>query len=586
MSYVEKMKNLVEITKLVTESDNFFDIKDSIINTMLNVVDPTKACVNLFYGNDYNYAHLVCSATLDYIPKIFPKNEEHGSKIDFNVYPEYIHKAVDEGKIIVIEDVSNDETAKGESLLAINEGYKGRAVFPFIINNKTVGFMTCYLDEDDTLDNDDIDFISQVASLMSLSISITEKNNGIKNLINKLRNSLTNLNKASRRLYSTEDMFYYLKKMTSILVENTNSEYALMNVYNVGKKGEVQGQKVSISEPFHMINNLNSLMPMVMNSSRVSEFNNDADIVLPNGKNVKKYLFFKYLIDSKTALMIMCVGGDDFSTDDESTVSVLARQVSLSIQSYEYSNEEKKQKDIDNELSLLKVQRELIMSDDNIKKYQNSEFFFYRESAKVVGGDFYHAIDMGEKIVFIVADVMGHGVISNYIVAIIKGAFDVLAKSSNSPKDILLGINNFLYDEFDKMGIYSTAIIGFLYKSEKKIVLSSAGHYFPIVVDKDNNVIKIDTKKRELPVGIIKDANYSDLEYDISNFKLMCFFTDGILEMKNANDDEYGEDRLENFIVENVDKDKIDILDNLKLSIESFVYKEEKKDDILVLFIK
>ena len=55
------------------------------------------------------------------------------------------------------------------------------------------------------------------------------------------------------------------------------------------------------------------------------------------------------------------------------------------------------------------------------------ELSYYHKPARVVGGDFYHAIRVDdENIVYIVADVMGHGIVSNYAVAIIKGAFKVL----------------------------------------------------------------------------------------------------------------------------------------------------------------
>ncbi len=53
-----KMKNLVEISSLVAESTNFFEIKDKIIEKMLEVVFPRKACVNLFYNN-WKWPHMV-----------------------------------------------------------------------------------------------------------------------------------------------------------------------------------------------------------------------------------------------------------------------------------------------------------------------------------------------------------------------------------------------------------------------------------------------------------------------------------------------------------------------------------------------
>ena len=42
------MKNLVDISVMVTQSTNFFEIKDKIVDKMLEVIEPTKACINLF----------------------------------------------------------------------------------------------------------------------------------------------------------------------------------------------------------------------------------------------------------------------------------------------------------------------------------------------------------------------------------------------------------------------------------------------------------------------------------------------------------------------------------------------------------
>ena len=70
-----KMKNLVEISSLVAEFTNSFDIKDKIIEKMLEVVFPRKACVNLFYNNDYEHSYLVCSNSLEYIKQTFKSKD-------------------------------------------------------------------------------------------------------------------------------------------------------------------------------------------------------------------------------------------------------------------------------------------------------------------------------------------------------------------------------------------------------------------------------------------------------------------------------------------------------------------------------
>ena len=138
----KKMKNLVEISSLVAESTNFFDIKDKIIEKMLEVVFPRKACVNLFYNNDYKHAYLVCSNSLEYIRQTFKSNDNRGVKFDFyRDYPDYIHEAVENKKIIYIKNVFEDERATKERNLASKEHYVGRIVFPLIYNKKVVGFI-------------------------------------------------------------------------------------------------------------------------------------------------------------------------------------------------------------------------------------------------------------------------------------------------------------------------------------------------------------------------------------------------------------------------------------------------------------
>lgn len=55
------------------------------------------------------------------------------------------------------------------------------------------------------------------------------------------------------------------------------------------------------------------------------------------------------------------------------------------------------------------------------------EFYFYYKLVRVVGGDFYYVIKVDDEyIVYIVVDVMGYGMVLNYVVVMIKGVFKVL----------------------------------------------------------------------------------------------------------------------------------------------------------------
>lgn len=567
----ERLRCVVEISALVTQSNNFFEIKDKIIEKMLEVVHPTKACVNLFYKNNYKHAYLVCSETLDYISELYPMEYPRGVKIDFNEYPIYVREAVRERKIIYIENVFEDERAEAERELAKEEGYIGRIVFPLMINEKVIGFMTCFLTEEDSLDND-IDFISSVASLISLSIEVTTKNNDIQMLINKLRGAIASINEATKKLYLNKDITSFLDHLSKQACNITKSKEALIIIDDEENKRQ---QFSSYSTNSEKNIDIYSILNEIVKCDSIGKFNNELG-----------YIYYKLKQKEKVVGYIICINSEKYTNDDLSILSVLVKQVSVAMQLYEYNQNEVKHQVLENELNLLSKQQKLIMNKGNKELSNNKELYYYHQPARVVGGDFYHAIKKAEdKIVTILADVMGHGMVSNYVVAMIKGAFKVLAKQFETPSEIMNNLNKFLFDEFDEMGVFTTCIISVIDSKNNTMILSNAGHYYPIGVKKDKSSNFIQCVKG-IPIGILEDAKYSEVEVDISDYRLISMYTDGILEINNENKEEFGVDRLKNFLTKNADLNKLELITSLKSELWNFSKKSNFQDDILIVTLK
>ena len=567
----ERLRCVVEISALVTQSNNFFEIKDKIIEKMLEVVHPTKACVNLFYKNNYKHAYLVCSETLDYISELYPMEYPRGVKIDFNEYPIYVREAVRERKIIYIENVFEDERAEAERELAKEEGYIGRIVFPLMINEKVIGFMTCFLTEEDSLDND-IDFISSVASLISLSIEVTTKNNDIQMLINKLRGAIASINEATKKLYLNKDITSFLDHLSKQACNITKSKEALIIIDDEENKRQ---QFSSYSTNSEKNIDIYSILNVIVKCDSIGKFNNELG-----------YIYYKLKQKEKVVGYIICINSEKYTNDDLSILSVLVKQVSVAMQLYEYNQNEVKHQVLENELNLLSKQQKLIMNKGNKELSNNKELYYYHQPARVVGGDFYHAIKKAEdKIVTILADVMGHGMVSNYVVAMIKGAFKVLAKQFETPSEIMNNLNKFLFDEFDEMGVFTTCIISVIDSKNNTMTLSNAGHYYPIGVKKDKSSNFIQCVKG-IPIGILEDAKYSEVEVDISDYRLISMYTDGILEINNENKEEFGVDRLKNFLTKNADLNKLELITSLKSELWNFSKKSNFQDDILIVTLK
>ena len=582
--YMKRMKNLVEISKLVTQSQDFFKIKDIIVSKMLDVVHPAKACVNIFYNDDFNYAYLVCSSTLKYIPTVFDGvDRPEGARIDFDLYPDYIREAVEEKKIVYIKDIFLDESAAKERNLAENEGYCGRAVFPFVIEGKVVGFMTTFTTEGEIISDEDMNFIASVASLMTLSIEITRKNESVHKLVNKLRQGMTSINEATRKLYEDKNIDTYLKDLTKQAVEITDSEEAII----ILDKNEKHGRIVNCYNKNECRSNLFLMLDEISENYKDGDFANDVDMILENGSKINSYIYHRLMDEDSNLGYIICANATKYTKDDINILSILSKQITVGTQLYEYNQNEVRHRVLQNELSVLNKQQRLIMNDANMICNGNRQLYCYHQPAKVVGGDFYDAVRISDdKVIYIVADVMGHGIVSNYMVALIKGAFKVLCRQFDKPSDIMNNLNKMLFEEFDKMEVFCTGIVASIDTKENTLTVSNAGHYSPVIIQNDGTVAKYVNCKKGIPIGVIEEREYKDNQISMENYPMICMFTDGILEIKNKDKEEFGQERFEKLLCENYKYSPEFIIEKAKEVFYAFSGKKEYSDDIMMVMLK
>lgn len=580
-----KMKNLVEISSMVAESTDFFEIKDNIIEKMLEVVYPRKACVNLFYNNDYNHAYLVCSNTLEYIKETFVGDEIRGVKFNFyEDYPEYIHEAVEEKKIVYVKNIFEDERAKVEIELARQEGYIGRIVFPLIYNKQVLGFMTCFLSEGDYLNDEDIDFVASIASLIALSIEITAQNKQKNFVIDKLRNALELISEATKRLYLNKNIDEFLVHLSDIAKKTTNSEDAVILIDNNGSKNKVFRSYCRLDERDE---NVQKIIQYLLAKEVNGLYVNEAELYKDMNIIGNSYIFYKLTNEDEHMGVILCQGGKKYTDDDLNILSILSKQVIIAMQLYGYSEQNLKHKLIAKELNILNKQQKLIMDESRMDCNDEKELQFYHKPATVVGGDFYYAHRIDEnRVAYIIADVMGHGIVANYMVAMIKGTFKTLCYQFKTPGEIATYLNKILYDEFDKMGVFATALINVLDTNENILSVSNAGHYSPIIIDKDGDIVESLNCKKGIPIGVLPDGEYHSNTFNIKDYPMVFMFTDGTLEIKDVQKEEYGLERLKNFVKNNYKNNREKIVENLKKEIEEFSESDNFEDDILILMLK
>ncbi|WXR62089.1 SpoIIE family protein phosphatase [Peptostreptococcaceae bacterium AGR-M142] len=597
----DKFKIILEIIDLVTKSKNFFLVKDKILDKMLSIVHPNKACINIISKNNRNTSYLICTKTLGKIfestVKKIPdisKYQKDIYKIEFSKYPEYIHDAINEKKIVFIEDVYTDERAKKDRFMAKCLGYKGSLIVPFMINNDVLGFITCYLDDGDTLDKEDIDFINTISFIIGFSLEITNNNNHTNKIIDRLRSSVSYINEATIELYKNKGIDSFLDLVSSQLCKITNSESAIVLL----KDEKLKTQRFSqYGKEMDMLNVFEFVLESIKinlddegnyyNYKETKAFIEDNNI--ENDEFIESFIYYKLKKNDQVIGYIMAANGKKYINEDLTILNIFANQIVIALQMYINSQDILEHKLMQKELEIASKQQKLIMSDNKIYLENLGEISFYHRPSKHIGGDFCKIMKLSPtKVAIFLTDVMGHGILSNYFSAMIKGVLKTLLIQGNSCSAVLTQMNKVLFSDFDNVNIFATSRIAIVDTIKNKIISANAGHHFPIGIKKINNDYIIEELDVEegMPIGIFETTEYEEHEYELDEYEIVAFYTDGIIEAENEFAEQYGIERLKMFLLESFHLSSDIIYEKFKREIVDFTGRENLEDDFILMLLK
>lgn len=150
----------------------------------------------------------------------------------------------------------------------------------------------------------------------------------------------------------------------------------------------------------------------------------------------------------------------------------------------------------------------------------------------------------------------------------------------------MTNLNKMLYDEFDKMGVFTTCLISVFNTKDNTISVSNAGHYSPIIINNDGLIKRDLNCVKGIPIGILEESEYTSNVFNVTECPMICMFTDGVLEIKNKEKEEYGIGRLEEFLRKNYSNSQENIIENIKTELKEFASTDSYDDDIMIVMLK
>ncbi len=204
--------------------------------------------------------------------------------------------------------------------------------------------------------------------------------------------------------------------------------------------------------------------------------------------------------------------------------------------------------------------------------------------AKEVGGDLYSYLILGNKLYFCIGDVSGKGVPASLFMAMTTRGFRTMALMGKTPAEIAARLNVEL-TENNQEGMFVTMFICRLDLNTHRLEFCNAGHNPPIIGNTDGQFTYLDVLPNA-PIGLWPEMEFEGEEIACISDRLLMLYTDGLNEAENKQQDQYGEERIVEFLSANATASNQQIIERLQEDVEQFREGAEPSDDLTMLCLK
>ncbi len=182
--------------------------------------------------------------------------------------------------------------------------------------------------------------------------------------------------------------------------------------------------------------------------------------------------------------------------------------------------------------------------------FRNASFEIYGKSipSAEMGGDLIDVIQSDGRLLAYVADISGHGLAAGQLMGMLKTAMRVAVQFQQEPVAMLESADRVLPALKEPEMFATLALLHFSGPEQAEYAL--AGHV-PILHYRDRSRDTVQLSMEQLPLGLIPGGAYACRGVTYSVRDLFLMVTDGITEVANERDEEFGLTGLEQVLTKN-----------------------------------
>ena len=206
-----------------------------------------------------------------------------------------------------------------------------------------------------------------------------------------------------------------------------------------------------------------------------------------------------------------------------------------------------------------------------------------------VGGDFFNVLALSEtQAGLFLCDVMGHGVRSALVTAMVRGLVEELRPVALDPGQLLTRLNSDLRAILQQTGtpLFTTAFYMVADLSRRQFFYANAGHPQPFLIHRPAGTVEIlksaDGKARPA-LGLFADSSYPTTSCPLVPGDQVMLFTDGLYEVEGAGDEPFSQELLLKGVSKHASLHCSELFTAILNEIQQFSSNHEFSDDVCLV---
>ncbi len=267
------------------------------------------------------------------------------------------------------------------------------------------------------------------------------------------------------------------------------------------------------------------------------------------------------IVHGEHLLGLLCLGhklgGRRYTFEDMATFSVLAGQMAVALVNARLYQESLEKRRFEEELARARQIQEALLP----KSCPSGDGFLVSalsRPSRLVGGDYHDFVTVREgRVGIAIGDVSGKGMPAALLMAVLQATLNAQAQNLLSVKETISRVNAHMA-RFTDPDQFTTFFYGELDLESGSFTYSNAGHNPPLLVHADGQIEQLD--RGGLVLGVLEGASYQEGIVALGPKDMLFFYTDGITEAQNPDEEEFGEERLIELLLKERDRMPEDLL--------------------------